>query len=294
MREVAAALDENGQFAPFDPPDALERSLGGLVADGRSGPLWAGYGDLRNHVLGVTVVTGDGRVLRLGGRVVKNVAGFDLIKPMTGSRGALGVIVSVCLRAFPRPAEDRLLALPGPDVRALLVDACRVGTAPVLPASTVVVSAGEVEADGRGEDPGDGALLLVRLHGARVTVDSDQRSLEAHLGKPFEVVEAGAADELRTTARDRAAHGTTVIEASTLPSRLAGVWSHVEASEPGEVAVDPCAGRIRLAYAHTDTARLTGLARAIETSGSVASTDRQVAEIWHRLTAEAAGAASSR
>ena len=103
MRDLDGALRANGQWAPFDPPHALERSLGGLVADATRGPLWTGYGELRNHVLGMTVVTGDGRLLRLGGRVVKNVAGFDLLKPMTGSRGALAVMTSVTVRAFPRP-----------------------------------------------------------------------------------------------------------------------------------------------------------------------------------------------
>src|SRR5680860_1056589 len=78
LRELAEALAPHDQWLPFDPPDADGRTLGGLVAAGLSGPLAAGYGPLRNHVLGATVVCGDGRVLRLGGRVVKNVAGFDL------------------------------------------------------------------------------------------------------------------------------------------------------------------------------------------------------------------------
>ena len=67
MSVVDAALRENRQWAPFDPPHLLARSLGGLAADAAHGPLWMGYGELRNHVLGMTVVTGDGRILRLGG-----------------------------------------------------------------------------------------------------------------------------------------------------------------------------------------------------------------------------------
>ena len=89
-------LRAHAQWIPFDPPRVLDRTLGGLVAMGESGPLAMGYGELRNHVLGMTVVCGDGRTLRLGGRVVKNVAGFDLLKPMVGSRGRLAVITSVC------------------------------------------------------------------------------------------------------------------------------------------------------------------------------------------------------
>ncbi|HBV05509.1 MAG TPA: FAD-binding oxidoreductase, partial [Gemmatimonadetes bacterium] len=70
---VDSTLRENGQWAPFDSPGVNERSIGGLVSEASHGPLWAGYGSLRNHVLGATLVTGDGRVLRLGGKVVKNV-----------------------------------------------------------------------------------------------------------------------------------------------------------------------------------------------------------------------------
>ena len=101
VRAVDRELRVNGQWLPFDPPDILDRTLGGVVASGESGPLWMGYGEMRNHVLGMTVVTGDGRVLALGGRVVKNVAGFDLLKPMVGCVGRLAVITSVCMRAFP-------------------------------------------------------------------------------------------------------------------------------------------------------------------------------------------------
>ena len=93
---VDDALRENGQWAPFDPPAARDRSMGGLVSEAAHGSLWAGYGALKNHVLGATVVTGDGRVLRLGGKVVKNVAGYDLLRSVVGGRGRLCVLTSVC------------------------------------------------------------------------------------------------------------------------------------------------------------------------------------------------------
>jgi glycolate oxidase FAD binding subunit len=93
---VDEAVREARQWAPFDPPHRDRRSIGGLVSCGESGPLWMGYGELRNHVLGMTVVTGDGRVLRLGGRVVKNVAGCHLRVPQgfSGARGRPSVGVS--------------------------------------------------------------------------------------------------------------------------------------------------------------------------------------------------------
>jgi len=78
LEEISDALRAHRQWLPFDPPGAAGRTLAGLVATGESGPVATGYGELRNHVLGATVVCGDGRVLRLGGRVVKDrLLGLD-------------------------------------------------------------------------------------------------------------------------------------------------------------------------------------------------------------------------
>jgi glycolate oxidase FAD binding subunit len=258
MGAVVAALEEHGQFPPFDPPAVEDRTLAGLVADGASGPLWTGYGELRNHVLGMTVVTGDGRVLRLGGRVVKNVAGFDLLKPMTGSGGSLGMIVSVCLRAFPRPNEDRLLVVSGTAVSALLDTAMAVGTAPVLPVSCVLhVPGGQA----------DEATLLVRLHGATPTVDADQRTLESHVGLTFEVRSGAPAEALLRSARDGGTSGAVVIEASARPSRMPALWPAVREAGPADMVIDTYGGRVRASFPELDAAGAGRLTRAFEDQG---------------------------
>ncbi|NJD19669.1 MAG: FAD-binding oxidoreductase, partial [Gemmatimonadetes bacterium] len=120
LATLGSTLAERGQWLPVDPPFAPRKSLGGLVATGAAGSLGMAYGTPRDHVLGLSVVTGDGRLLSLGGRVMKNVAGFDLVKLMVGSRGTLGIITSATLRLFPRPAEDRAVVLRGEGVGALL------------------------------------------------------------------------------------------------------------------------------------------------------------------------------
>jgi len=120
FRELKAATRENGQWLPLDPPGAGAGTLGGLVATGRAGPLRHAYGSPRDHILGLTIVAGDGRVLRWGGRVVKNVAGFDVTRLSIGSWGTLGVITSVSARLFPLPEEDRVLLLTGPSAVDLL------------------------------------------------------------------------------------------------------------------------------------------------------------------------------
>lgn len=250
MAVLAERLGAHGQWLPFDPPNVGARSLGGLVATGESGPVWMGYGELRNHVLGATVVTGDGRTLKLGGRVVKNVAGFDLLKPIVGSRGRLAVITSVCVRAFPRPAEDRLLVLTGKSAKALAAVAQAVGTAPIMPVSSVIVS----PAPTLGAD----AALLVRLHGSKATVEADQRALERHCGGTFE--RAGDPETLLRAARDHASRGVVLV-ARVLPSRLAAAID-VAHRALGEVSGSSAAG-IELA-ADTYMAQLRVAAPTVE------------------------------
>jgi glycolate oxidase FAD binding subunit len=258
LSEVSQALAAHRQWLPFDPPGAVRRTLGGLVATGESGPVATGYGELRNHVLGATLVCGDGRVLRLGGRVVKNVAGFDLLRPVVGSRGRLGVITSVCLRAFPIPEVDRLLVLRSDDLAGLRDVAAAVRTAPVLPASSVVWAPTE-GLDG-------GAALLVRLHGARPTVDADQATLERHAGIAFERPADGPA--LVEKAREHAAAGVVSLRLSLLPSRLfEGLAIVCDAFGDVAVAADAYGGSARVATDEVDDQVIEAARDGVETLG---------------------------
>ncbi|MBI4768870.1 MAG: FAD-binding protein, partial [Chloroflexi bacterium] len=91
LSEVLAALSANGQYLPFDPPFAARgATLGGAVAAGLSGPGRYRYGGVRDFILGVRLVDGNGDLVRGGGKVVKNAAGFDIPKLMVGSLGQLG------------------------------------------------------------------------------------------------------------------------------------------------------------------------------------------------------------
>jgi glycolate oxidase FAD binding subunit len=104
LADLAAALTEHGQSLPFDPPlvDA-GATLGGTLAAGLSGSGRYRYGGLRDFIVGVRVVDGTGRLVRGGGKVVKNAAGFDLPKLMVGSAGRLGVVVEAGFKVFPAP-----------------------------------------------------------------------------------------------------------------------------------------------------------------------------------------------
>lgn len=101
-----STLAECGTWLPLDPPGSLRRSMGSIVATGTWGALRQGFGPLRDHLLGVTAIIGDGSIVRAGGRVVKNVAGYDLSRAIAGSFGAFGIIVELHLRLRVRPRAD--------------------------------------------------------------------------------------------------------------------------------------------------------------------------------------------
>ncbi|MBI4461988.1 MAG: FAD-binding oxidoreductase [Acidobacteria bacterium] len=105
LERVQAALGQHNQFLPVNPPAAAEARIGGLLATNLSGPWRYAYGSWRDFVLGLRFVTGTGKLVRTGGRVVKNVAGYDLSKLLIGSLGTLGIIVDVNFKAFPRPEQ---------------------------------------------------------------------------------------------------------------------------------------------------------------------------------------------
>lgn len=121
LNEFQNQLAQKGQWLPVDPPDNGTVTLGGMVAAGLSGPQSFGYGALRSFVIGMRVVLGDGRRIKAGGNVVKNVAGYDLCKLFVGSYGTLGLITDVTFKLRPLPAELRTIVAVGSP--AELVDA---------------------------------------------------------------------------------------------------------------------------------------------------------------------------
>jgi glycolate oxidase FAD binding subunit len=112
LAALQATLRARGQWLSLDPPHADRATVGGVLAANASGPRRHLYGTMRDLVIGVTVVTADGAVVRGGGRVVKNVAGYDLPKLFVGSCGTLGVIVEATVKLRPLPDDERLVAVP--------------------------------------------------------------------------------------------------------------------------------------------------------------------------------------
>jgi glycolate oxidase FAD binding subunit len=110
LSEIEALLAKHNQMLPFEPPHfSAAATFGGMLAAGLSGPRRPWAGALRDAVLGVTLINGRGQLLRFGGTVMKNVAGYDLARLMAGSLGNLGVIADATVKVLPRPATELTL-----------------------------------------------------------------------------------------------------------------------------------------------------------------------------------------
>ena len=107
LREIEAALDAQGQMLAFEPPHfGPDATLGGCIACGLSGPRRAYTGAVRDYVLGVRMIDGKGDILRFGGEVIKNVAGYDVSRMLTASLGTLGLLLDTSLKVLPKPAAE--------------------------------------------------------------------------------------------------------------------------------------------------------------------------------------------
>ena len=177
-----------GQMVSLDPPLGMPgegdgATIGGIVATGDSGPLRHRYGAPRDLILGITVALSDGTIARAGGKVIKNVAGYDLAKLFTGSFGTLGLIVEVVMRLHPRPPKTVTAVGASEDPDALGRAASTVAHSPFGPECLDVSwsgSDGEVMARLVGAAPEAGAREVARLMegaglDARLAAEDDDR-----------------------------------------------------------------------------------------------------------------------
>lgn len=158
LAEIIAALAEHGQYLPFDPILAENgATLGGTVAANTSGSGRYRYGGVRDFILGIRFVDGQGNLVRSGGKVVKNAAGFDLSKFMVGSLGHFGALVEMSFKVFPQPAIYQTLALTYADSQSVLKAIFALSTSPL-------------EMDALDLSVGDNYTLLIRIGGLEDTL----------------------------------------------------------------------------------------------------------------------------
>ncbi|HKV34038.1 MAG TPA: FAD-linked oxidase C-terminal domain-containing protein, partial [Pyrinomonadaceae bacterium] len=172
-------LSENGQWLPLDPPDDGRATLGGVVATGLGGAQQFGYGRPRGSVIGMTVVLADGNVIKAGGRVVKNVAGYDLCKLFTGSYGTLGIITELIFKLRPRPAREATIIGTGP-ISHLLAAGRAIINAGLFPVAVELVSSTLATRLDIKTEPA-AAALLVRFAGNEKAVDYQLEQAVVHM-----------------------------------------------------------------------------------------------------------------
>jgi glycolate oxidase FAD binding subunit len=208
--ELRQKLGDHGVWIAQDPP-GTRRTLGSVVATASSGPLRTGFGGVREHILGLTLVTAEGRIIRPGGRVVKNVAGFDLVKLATGSFGAFGIITSLNLRLRAVPQADVTVVVRG-SRDALVREALAIMDRGATPAA--------MELLGEELSLGEGWILAIRLIGSWAAVEADRRSIAAALTLPPSELKGDPAREFWRFWLERQSEPPVTLRLGTLPSGI--------------------------------------------------------------------------
>ena len=251
LAQLERLTGDEGQWLPLDPPGRARRSLGGVLASGACGPLQGKFGTPRDHVLGLTLVTGDGRVLELGGRVVKNVAGYDLVKLAVGSGGRLGIVTSATVRLHPLPVRDVTLLYQTSRLALTVVLARSLATAPVrIPALELLA--------GHGEEP----TVAVRLLGSPEAVEESERVLNVRVGREASRRLEGKASAQWFAALERFEDdAAAVARVSHLPSRLGDLAE--ACAEPGPMAAHVSLGVLRVVVGRDGAADQTAVSDAL-------------------------------
>lgn len=228
-----AQLAPAGQWVPLDPPSPSLATIGGTLATGTNGPLRTRFGLGRDMVLGMTVMRADGVLVKAGGRVVKNVTGYDLMRLWCGSHGTLGIITEVALRALPRAATVTLTAT----------------------CDSIAEAAGRVRRMSTEDIRPEYADALLTPHGWTLVTRVAESAAEA-----ARVAMGGGEiaddDTLYLQSRDLGMDDRSafVLSASTTLGRVAELASAIAALRPGACVVRPLSGVVRASWSSKDLA----------------------------------------
>jgi glycolate oxidase FAD binding subunit len=297
LTEIEALVAANSQQLAFEPMDyapllggtAGRGTIGGALAANLAGPRRIKAGAARDHFLGFSAVSGRAETFKSGGRVVKNVTGYDLCKLMAGSWGTLAVLTEVTIKVLPRPETEATVILAGLDdaaaVRAMTAALglpCDVSGAAHLPAAVAArIPLGEAMTAGR-------ALTALRLEGVAPSVAHRKAMLQTAM-RPFG--EAAAVDDLVSRNLWRAVRDVTPFAASrtgadrplwrisTAPSRGAELARMIAGAIEAEVLYDWAGGLLWILLAGTDDAAAAVVRRAVKVCGGHATLLRAPAAV---------------
>lgn len=283
LGEIERVTAGEGQWLTLDPFGSGDGTIGATIATASAGPLASAYGTPRDHVLGCEFVTGAGDVVRAGGRVVKNVAGFDLVRLVTGSWGTLGVLTEMTVRLRARPEVDRTLfvQVSGRDQEAVAASAWRwTRDSDYRPLAAELLSPSLATRLG-----GDGdAQFLVRLGGNAAFVDAAADSV-ASVGDVREV-RADTWRDLRAAEPSRA----IVFRASTLPANAAALFARLATLAEtlgGYAHATVSRGVVRCVIPGTEAhSALRDIRQSLEAIGATATIigERMPVELWSTVS----------
>ena len=242
-RQLAVA----GQHLPLDPPRTGEATIGAIVATDACGPQRYSHGKVRDLLIGIRVVLAGGVVIKGGGQVVKNVAGYDLMKLFTGSHGTLGMIAEASFKLRPLPRRRATVVIASSSLTDAVTTCLRVRDLAVEPASLQAldpVSAARVQIDR--------AAAIVQFAGSEVEVAAQIDEL-ARAGVRGEVIEAPADLDEQLGGLVCAAPGEWSARVSLLPSQLAAALAQVVDSRIAVIAY-PGNGVAQLRWSGADGA----------------------------------------
>ena len=235
MKALAELLATERQRLPIDVPQADRATIGGVIATNWNGPRRFGEGTVRDYVIGISAVDGRGQPFKGGGRVVKNVAGYDFCKLLTGSLGTLGVITQVTLRLKPIPEQSALVACSLADGAAAERALTALVASRTTPTAIELLAGPEWSGDAalasiQGAEPSS-LYLVVGLEGTGSEVEFSTRQLlaewrELGISEPL-VVGEGAALWQRLVEFSAVGDSPLVLKASVAPS---GITAMIEAA----------------------------------------------------------------
>ena len=221
VARLSAMVAKDGLFFAGDPAQPERSSIGGLLATGLYGPLRHGYGGLRDYCIGMRFVTGDGRKAKGGGRVVKNVAGYDMMKLFIGSQGTLGIITGASFKLFPAPRQTRTFVAFFPSPTEALQFRSQVLRSPLDPICLELVSPQAHELLVPGSPAGAGWSICVRAAGSETVLARYRTELGSAVVREMEGAnEQGfwrALEDFSPLAAER--HPQSLLISMTLPVR---------------------------------------------------------------------------
>jgi glycolate oxidase FAD binding subunit len=289
LAEIEALVASKGQQLAFEPMDyapllgnsAGRGTIGGALAANLAGPRRVKAGAARDHFLGFSAVSGRGETFKSGGRVVKNVTGYDLCKLMAGSWGTFAALTEITIKVLPKPETEATVTIAGLDdaaavgaMAAAMGSPCDVSGAAHLPAAVAArIPLGEAVAAGR-------SLTVLRLEGVAPSVEHRKAALLALLRSSGEVA---MVDELVSRNLWRAVRDVTPFAASrtgadtplwcisTAPAKGAELAQAIAVFADAEVLYDWAGGRLWVLVAPLEDAAVAHVRRAVKSCGGHAT-----------------------